>query len=59
MDTEARLAIFAIVKKEPWDNVTRGRTKSLCRLTHVILSMLIKDHTILGTFVEIKRMPLT
>ena len=43
---------------EPWGNVTRGRAKSMCRLTHVILSLLIKDHTDVGTFVEIKRMPL-
>ena len=29
------------------------------RLAHVILSVLIKDRTIVGTFVEIERMPLT
>ena len=46
-------------EKEPWDTVTRGRMKSLCRLTHVIPSMLNKDRTVLGTFVEIERMPLT
>ena len=59
MDIEARLAIFAIVKKEPWDNVTRGRAESICRLTHVIPFMSIKDRTIVGAFVEIERMPLT
>ena len=46
-------------RKEPWGNVTRGRTKSMRRLTHVIPYMLIKDRTIVGTFVEIERMPLT
>ena len=59
MDTRARLAIFAIMKKEPWDNVTGGRTKSMCRLTHVIPSMPIKDRTIVGTSDKIERMPRT
>ena len=45
--------------KEPWGNVTGGRTKSMRRLTRVILSVLIKDHTIVGTFIEVERMPLT
>ena len=45
--------------KEPWDNVTRGRMESMCRLTQVIPSVPIKDHTVVGTFVEIERMPLT
>ena len=48
MDTEARLAIFAIVGKELWGNVNRGRTESMRRLTHVILSMPIKDRTVVG-----------
>ena len=43
--------------KEPWDNVTGGRAESMCRLTHVILFVLIKDRTIVGTFVEIEHMP--
>ena len=59
MDTEAQLAIFAIVEKKPWRNVTRGWTESMHWLTHVISSMPIKDRTVVGTFVEIKRMPLT
>ena len=46
-------------EKEPWGNVTRGRTESMRRLTHVIPFMLIKDRAIVGTLVEIKRMPLT
>ena len=34
--------------KEPGDNVTRGRVESMCRLTHVILSVPIKDHNVVG-----------
>ena len=45
--------------KEPWGNVTGGRVESMCRLTHVILSMLIKDRTIIGASVKIEHMPLT
>ena len=45
--------------KEPWNNVTRGWTESMHRLTHVILSMPIKDHTIVDAFVKIEHMPLT
>ena len=48
MDTEARLAIFAIVGKEPWGNVNRGQAESMRRLTHVILSVPIKDRTVVG-----------
>ena len=44
---------------EPWGNVTEGRAESVYRLTHVILSMPIKDCIIVGTLVEIERMPLT
>ena len=35
---------------EPWGNVTGGWAESMCRLTHVILSMPIKDNTIVGHF---------
>ena len=59
MDTEAWLAIFAIVGKEPWGNVNRGRTESMRRLTHVIPSVPIKDRTVVGTFDKIERMPIT
>ena len=45
--------------KEPWGNVNGGRAESMCRLTHVNLSMPIKDRTVVGTFVKIERMPLT
>ena len=58
MDVGARLAIFAIIKK-PWDNVTRGRAESMCRLTHVIPSMPIKDCSIVGISDKIECMPLT
>ena len=44
---------------EPLGNETGGQAESMCRLTHVIPSMLIKDHTVVGAFVDIKRMPLT
>ena len=50
MDTEVWLAIFAIVKKT-WDNVTGGRVESMCRLTHVIPSVPIKDRIIGGPLV--------
>ena len=55
MDAEARLAIFAIMEKEPWDNVIGGRVESMCRLTHVIPSVPIKDRTVVGTFDKIER----
>ena len=59
MDTEAQLAIFAIVGREPWGNVTGGRAESMCGLTHVIPFVPIKDLTIVGDSVDIERMPLT
>ena len=45
--------------KEPWGNVTRGRMESMRRLAHVIPSVPIKDHTVVGTSIEIEHMPLT
>ena len=50
MNTEAWLAIFAIMGKEPWGNVNGGRVESMCRLTHVIPSVSIKNHTVVGAF---------
>ena len=44
---------------EPWGNVTRGRKESMCRLTHVILSVPVKDRTVVDTFDKIECMPLT
>ena len=45
--------------KELWGNVTRGQTESMCRLTHVIPSMLINDRIIIGASNKIECMPLT
>ena len=39
--------------KEPWGNITRVQMESMRRLVHVILSMPIKDRTIVGTSIEI------
>ena len=58
MHTEARLTIFAIVEI-PWGNVNGGPVESMCRLTHVNLSVLIKDHTIVGASDKIECMPIT
>ena len=46
-------------RKEPWGNITRGQMESMRRLAHVILSMLIKDRTVVGASIEIEHMPLT
>ena len=59
MDTGARLAIFAIMEKNHGAKVNWSRAESMGRLTHVIPSVLIKDRTVVGAFVEIERMPLT
>ena len=59
MDTKTRLAIFAIVEKNHGAKVNQGRTESMCRLTHVIPSMPIKDRTFVGTSDKIERMPIT
>ena len=37
--------------KEPWDNVNGGRAESMCRLTHVIPSVPIKDCIVGGPLV--------
>ena len=59
METEARLAIFAILEKNHGVTVNRGRAESMCRLTHVIPSVSIKDRTIVGASNKIERMPIT
>ena len=46
-------------RKESWGNVNRGQVESMCRLTHVILFVPIKDRTIVGTSDKIERMPNT
>ena len=48
MDTEARLAIFAIVEQNHGVKENQGRAKSMHRLTHVIPSVPIKDRTVVG-----------
>ena len=45
--------------KEPCDDINGGRTESMRRLTHVILSVPIKDRTVVGASDKIKRMPIT
>ena len=42
-------------------NVNGGRVESMCRLTHVIPSMSIKDHTVVGISdkIERRRMPMS
>ena len=45
--------------KEPWSKVNGGWAESMCRLTQVILSVPIKDRTVVGPFDEIERMPIT
>ena len=42
--------------KEPWGDVNGGRVESMGRLPHVIPSMLIKDHTVVGTFVNVSHL---
>ena len=59
MDTEARLAIFAIMEKNHGVKVNQGRMESMCGLTHVILFLPIKDHTVVGPFDKIECMPIT
>ena len=44
---------------EPWGNVNGGRAESMCRLTHVIPSMPVKDHAVVGASNKIERMPLS
>ena len=46
-------------EKEPWGNENGGWVESMCRLTHVILSVQVKDRTVVSTSVKIERMPHT
>ena len=59
MDTGAQLTIFAIVEQNHEVKENRGRAESMCRLTHVIPSVPIKDRTVVGTFDKIECMPIT
>ena len=45
--------------KELWGNVNEDRAESICRLTHVIPFVPVKDHTVVGTSDKIERIPLT
>ena len=45
--------------KEPWGNINGGQVESMCRLTHMILSVPIKDRTVVGTSDKIECMPIT
>ena len=45
--------------KEPWSNVNGGQVESMCRLTHVIPSVPIKDRTVVDTSDKIERLPIT
>ena len=63
MDTEAWLAIFAIMENNH-GVLSKWRPGGILYangvgLTMLIPSMLIKDCTVVGTSVEIERMPLT
>ena len=51
MDTEARLAIFAIMEKNHGVKENQGRAESMRRLTHVIPSVSIKDRIVGGRLV--------
>ena len=59
MDTEARLAIFAIVEKNHGVKSKSRPSGVYDRLTHVIPSVSIKDRTVVGTSDKIERMPIT
>ena len=59
MDTGARLAIFDIVEQNHGVKENQGRVESMRRLTHVILSVPIKDRTVVGASDKIERIPIT
>ena len=44
---------------EPQGDGNQGRVESMHKLTHVILSMPVKDRTVVGTSDKIERMPIT
>ena len=62
MDTGARLAIFAIVENNHGVLLSGDQAELICNgvgLAVLVLSMSIKDRTIVGSSVKIKCMPLT
>ena len=59
MDIGAWLAIFAIVEQNHRVKENQCRAESMHRLTHVIPSVPIKDHTVVGASDKIERIPIT
>ena len=59
MDTEARLAIFAIMEHNNGVKENQGQAESMRRLTYVIPFVPIKDRTIVDASNKIERMHLT
>ena len=59
MDTEGRLTIFAIMEKNHGVKSKSRPSRVYGGLTHVIPSVLIKDHTVVGTSDKIEHMPIT
>ena len=45
--------------KEPWGNINGDQVESMCGLTHMILSVPIKNCTVVGPSDKIERMPIT
>ena len=58
MDTGARLAISAIMEQNHGVKENQGQAEPMCRLTHVIPSVPIKDRTVVGTSDKIECMPI-
>ena len=59
MDTKARLAIFDIVERNHGLKSKSRLGGVYGRLTYVIPSVPIKDHTVVGASDKIERMPIT
>ena len=47
---QSKLGYIFYHGKEPGGDVNGGRAESMCWLTHVIPSVLIKDRTVVGRF---------
>ena len=56
---QSTVAYICYHGKEPLGNVSGGQAESMCRLTHMILSMSIKYCTIVGASDKIECMFLT
>ena len=62
MNAKARLAIFAIVENNHGVLLSGDQAELICNgvgLAMLVLSMSIKDHTVIGASIEIERIPLT